>query len=255
MKKLLSALAGIAILAVIITAGCVTPVLPPTVTTPTGTPAVEEITPVQLIVVEKTGTVYNVGDSYVLELPSNPTTGYDWAVIDNGGLTITQKYQAPETELLGAGGYTIFTITPETAGTFSFTLKYMRSFEGEESTLYTYTDSITAVEFFGMGPMEEPRTHAVYTGSMDVKAGEYIGIVTSGNPTTGYVWTTEKTEGLTISEPKYMPADSKGLVGAGGSYYWLITADKAGTYVFKADYKRSFENDPITSFDLDLIFS
>jgi inhibitor of cysteine peptidase len=59
--------------------------------------------------------------SYVLHLPSNITTGYQWSVLSMDEKVITVKshhYIAPETKLIGAGGQEewIFEATPDAFG-------------------------------------------------------------------------------------------------------------------------------------------
>jgi inhibitor of cysteine peptidase len=52
---------------------------------------------------------------FVVSLPSNPTTGYQWSVknYDKNRLTLlTSRYVGPKTKRIGAGGVMTFTFAP-----------------------------------------------------------------------------------------------------------------------------------------------
>lgn len=52
---------------------------------------------------------------FVVSLPANPTTGYQWGVTeyDTSQLVLVSGvYQAPQTKLVGAGGTMVFTFKP-----------------------------------------------------------------------------------------------------------------------------------------------
>lgn len=58
---------------------------------------------------------------FVVSLPSNPTTGYQWTVksYDKNRLTLlTSRYVAPKTKLIGAGGTMTFTFAPVAGKSF-----------------------------------------------------------------------------------------------------------------------------------------
>lgn len=67
-----------------------------------------------------------------LELPSNPTTGYEWqAVQDKELFDISSEYVEDEKdqEMVGVGGRQIFTLTPKEAGKTTVTFSYIRPWE------------------------------------------------------------------------------------------------------------------------------
>jgi inhibitor of cysteine peptidase len=73
-----------------------------------------------------------VGDQFVVELPSNPTTGFSWTVAESGPLTQVgeAKYQSEAEEgVVGAGGIDAFTFKAERTGSGTLTLEYRRSWE------------------------------------------------------------------------------------------------------------------------------
>ena len=68
----------------------------------------------------------------VIQRPCNPTTGYDWEVInDSGLLDIESRYEAaPHSQgMTGVGGTTIFTLHALKEGSGSFQLLYKRKWE------------------------------------------------------------------------------------------------------------------------------
>jgi len=75
--------------------------------------------------------VLSADETYTLELGSNPTTGYDWYIKSNSGLTVEQEYVPKVTDpgICGAGGTAVFRMTAETPGEYSIVLSYERSFE------------------------------------------------------------------------------------------------------------------------------
>ncbi|MDO5844210.1 MAG: protease inhibitor I42 family protein [Methanocorpusculum sp.] len=257
MKKLwIIPLAALVLLGCIFVAGCITPDTPPAVT-PTGPGPVIVDEPVLTIFFEKTGLSYNIGDTFKITLPSNPTTGYDWAVTETEGVNITQEFIAPEKVMPGAPGKSVFIIKAEKEGNYPFTLKYMRSWEGEESTISVYNDEMVCAKTDE--ELLTPRGSVEFVGEVNPAAGKTVKIITSGNPTTGYEWTAKGSDGLTVSEPLYIsvkPASSveTQAVGTGGKYAWTVTADKAGTYRFTAEYKRSFETEAVSRYTVDITF-
>lgn len=70
---------------------------------------------------------------FSVTLPSNPTTGYHWelaAALDEGIVKLVNStYQAPATDLLGAGGEEIWTFKAVGRGETVIELKYVRPWE------------------------------------------------------------------------------------------------------------------------------
>lgn len=67
-----------------------------------------------------------------LELPENPTTGYEWQVIQDQELfDIKSEYveDKKDEDMVGVGGTQIFTLTPKEAGETEITFSYLRSWE------------------------------------------------------------------------------------------------------------------------------
>jgi predicted secreted protein len=74
----------------------------------------------------------NAGDHFRIALTSNATTGLAWQVTvaeDAPARLVDQRYEGPETTLIGAGGQQVFEFTATSAGTTALAFEYRRSFE------------------------------------------------------------------------------------------------------------------------------
>ena len=71
-----------------------------------------------------------VGDSFLLSLESNPTTGYAWqAQFDEGLLELVEARFEPSSDAIGAGGIESFEFRALAEGDTEITLLYKRSWE------------------------------------------------------------------------------------------------------------------------------
>lgn len=87
------------------------------------------------------------GERVLVALDENPTTGYSWSATASKGLTIvSDSYIAPDTTLVGAGGYHEWLLSPETVDTYTFKAVYMRSWEGATATDKTFGIVIQATQ-------------------------------------------------------------------------------------------------------------
>ncbi|MHB1340450.1 MAG: protease inhibitor I42 family protein [Coriobacteriia bacterium] len=80
------------------------------------------------------------GQVLVVELPGNPTTGYNWQVVDPPAVLKQQgelTYE-PESDLVGAAGMVTLRFEGVEAGAGALTLEYARSWEST-AALETYT--------------------------------------------------------------------------------------------------------------------
>ncbi len=82
--------------------------------------------------------VYDIGQTIVLTLESNATTGYSWQLTDPVDSKvvkfISDNYVAPESNLVGAGGVEEWTFKAVGKGKTKIKLEYVRPWEkGQES--------------------------------------------------------------------------------------------------------------------------
>jgi len=78
---------------------------------------------------------FEVGQTLVLTLASNPTTGYEWEIaeIDEAILKETHhEYKADWPVLIGSGGRDVWYFRAEAEGRTTLTLNYRRSWEEAE---------------------------------------------------------------------------------------------------------------------------
>jgi predicted secreted protein len=76
-----------------------------------------------------------------IKLASNPTTGYSWypsvPLERNPFISVTSKYEADETDRMGASGFQVWEITGNNPGKTSITFEYKRSWEKEVKPVKT----------------------------------------------------------------------------------------------------------------------
>ena len=76
--------------------------------------------------------------------------------------------------------------------------------------------------------------------TVQLATGDTFQVKLNENPTTGYQWTLETTDGLEIMNDNFLPP-ATGLVGAGGIHEWDIKATASGTQQVTGVYSRSWE--------------
>jgi inhibitor of cysteine peptidase len=89
----------------------------------------------------------DTGQTLVISLPSNPTTGYSWEVetIDAAVLSQTgepEYVSEAEGDVVGAGGTETFRFEAEASGTLQLTLIYHRPFEEGVDPIDTFTVTV-----------------------------------------------------------------------------------------------------------------
>lgn len=79
---------------------------------------------------------------FVVKLASNPTTGYQWSVIDYNKHCMSLKeshYLAPKRQLIGAGGQMIFTFNnlhgPKACASTTISFNYARPWESKSGSV------------------------------------------------------------------------------------------------------------------------
>ena len=82
----------------------------------------------------------NVGDSFIIRLESNPTTGYTWSLVESPkGIVekVSAVYEPHETEgrLLGSGGTEVWTFKAIAKGKVTLTFDYARPWEANAAPI------------------------------------------------------------------------------------------------------------------------
>lgn len=79
--------------------------------------------------------------------------------------------------------------------------------------------------------------------SISLKNGENFTLQLRENPSTGYAWELNVTEGLSILSDEYIQDEApEGEVGVPGNHTWIIEAVSPGSQQVNGIYKRSWEN-------------
>jgi inhibitor of cysteine peptidase len=72
----------------------------------------------------------SVGEPFVIELESNPTTGYEWQLdVDESRVKVVGRQYRRGGEGVGAGGSELFTLQPVKSGDVSIRAEYKRAWE------------------------------------------------------------------------------------------------------------------------------
>lgn len=73
------------------------------------------------------------GTEFTLTLESNRTTGYEWQLAESPDETLVRfignRYEVPDTKLIGAGGREVWTFRAVGKGRTEIRLKYVRPWE------------------------------------------------------------------------------------------------------------------------------
>ena len=85
-----------------------------------------------------------VGGSLTVTLDSNPSTGFEWVLVNIGDETVLKNvantYEAPEdTDMVGVPGEETWTFEALKKGTCSVSMEYSQSWEGGEKGAWTFT--------------------------------------------------------------------------------------------------------------------
>jgi inhibitor of cysteine peptidase len=96
-------------------------------------------------------------------------------------------------------------------------------------------------------PRQEVITEANNGTTINLENEETFYLRLKENPTTGYSWQLNLSQGLSLISDEYYPPESKEgerpLVGAGGVHLWEIKAAAEGSQKVTGIYKQSWENE------------
>ncbi len=194
---------------------------------------------------------YNEGQSVIVALASNPSTGYDWAVTATDktfGYPVTTKFVASSSKI-GAGGTTKLTWATKGAlsmvGKHAIELSYQRSWEKKPTKVLHFV-----IEILAAGALKPVRlTDANNKGSASAKAGQDVIVSLSSNPSTGYSWS------LVNADKSFAPVETfestSNAVGAGGFqvFTWKTTGAAAlGAHQVTLNYQRAGDTSPTKTF-------
>jgi inhibitor of cysteine peptidase len=261
-------LAGMLAMA-LIACGCTTSPGGPVTPTPTESPApTETSTQVPWAGLPLYNESYNgetiavsPGERFVIALGENPTTGYSWNATFTTGLVTTGEGYSPNPAtqgLAGAGGIHYWIVEVPEPGAQQFSAVYIRSWEGVLPDDQTFSLNIIAGEVqTPPGKKLVTYTEADNGTTVSVLQGSMFAISLAENPTTGYSWNATISPGLELVDDQYLEnAHAPGMVGVGGTHWWILRAVTAGAQEFSATYIRPWEGvlpgDQTYSLDIDV---
>jgi len=191
----------------------------------------------------------NIGDTFMVTLCSNATTGFIWseATIGDPSVVAWTSHGAwgPVTDLVGAPGNEAWSFRALKMGQTTISMDYSRPWEGGEKGVWNFkltvavgqplAVTITCDEFVGGGK---------YVGEAQVAAGSTLRVSLCSNATTGFSWT----ENARIANPAILAqtgheyqAPTSGLDGAPGNEVWVFLAQKRGQTTVKMEYSQPWE--------------
>ncbi len=116
-------------------------------------------------IIDWTGEVA-AGQTLLLTVASNPTTGYSWTAAQDGELFDIRSYYVAEPQdepVSGAGGWQSFILTPKAPGTARVSFTYSRPWEASGADIqFTYTVEIS--EALGLSVTEDGCVEAAEQG-------------------------------------------------------------------------------------------
>ena len=182
----------------------------------------------------ETGTTFNVS------LSENPSTGYTWNWTLTPGLElVNDTFVANESGLIGAGGIHTWVLKMTGNDTQTFSAIEKRSADPVLGNETTFSLNITPA----IGDMNlMTYTEANDNQTVTMAKGDSIAIQLAENPSTGYRWIVNSTDGLTVKDLGYDQREAApGMVGVGGNHTFQITATGEGNQTFSGVYQRAWE--------------
>lgn len=170
-----------------------------------------------------------VGDTLVVRLPANPTTGYDWRVVSTNDALLPaagEPLYAAESDLTGAGGVYTFRFLAQAAGEAAVQIGEFAP--GADDPDQTLDFNATLVEPAPLTGNTVTVTADDAGKRIDVTAGDWLAIELESNPTTGYLWLLTANDGAVL---RLLPESgfvqdpgAEGVTGAGGVQHFLLRA-------------------------------
>jgi inhibitor of cysteine peptidase len=88
----------------------------------------------------------NAGDSLILTLDSNPSTGFSWSNASISKVSVikemSREFKEPDSKLMGASGQDIWTFKALEKGTSTISMNYSRPWEKDVAPIATFNVTI-----------------------------------------------------------------------------------------------------------------
>jgi inhibitor of cysteine peptidase len=183
-----------------------------------------------------------VGQEFTISLPSNPTTGYSWALagsLPDGLLLVGSQYKPsqPDPNVVGSGGVEEWTFKATKAGTATLTFEYRRPWEKELPPAQR--------KVFVVKARPASDTADLYR-TIETQPGSALKIGMEANPSTGYEWQMVSTlpAWLDLIEHEFRAGPCPPpYVGCEGVEEWTFDVKGQGQAVLVFEYRRAWEKD------------
>lgn len=174
------------------------------------------------------------GDTLVVRLGANPTTGYDWRVVSANDALLPaagDPVYAPSADLPGAGGVYTFRFLAKAAG--EATVQIAEFAPGADDPDLTLDFNATIVDPAPLTGNTVEVNSADNGNNVQLTAGDWLKIALEENASTGYVWSVTANDGAVL---RFVPtgdataeaASEDAVAGAGGSRIFLLRALQPG---------------------------
>jgi inhibitor of cysteine peptidase len=195
----------------------------------------------------------NEGKQVVVNLASNPTTGYDWAVTSTDksfGYPTTKFF--PASKATGSGGTTRLVWSTKTPfsliGQHKVVLSYKRAWESKAAAkTFSFTIDVRPANAKLSVNLDEKSAGK----TVSVTKGQTVVLTLPSNPTTGYDWNVVQTDkSFGYPDETFVPGGPQ--VGSGGSqvFTWSTnTPFASGTHTVKLGYSRSWEKTALKTYE------
>lgn len=175
-----------------------------------------------------------VGDTLVVRLAGNPTTGYDWRVVSTNDALLPSAgdpVYTPSADLTGAGGVYTFRFLAKAAG--EATVQIAEFAPGADDPDRTLDFNAIIVKPAPLTGNTVELNAADNGNAVQLAAGDWLRIILEENASTGYLWTVTANDGAVLRFAPTSSATVAGeldttVVGAGGSRIFLLRALQPG---------------------------
>lgn len=167
-----------------------------------------------------------MGDTLVVRLAANPTTGYNWRVVSTNDTLLPaagDPVYAVSSDLTGAGGVATFRFLAKAAG--EATVQIGEFAPGADHSDTTLDFNVTIVEPAPLTGDTVTATAEDTGKTIDVAAGDWLAVELESNPSTGYLWLVTANDGAVLRLlPEGGFAATGDAPGAGGTQRFVFRA-------------------------------
>ena len=184
----------------------------------------------------------NTGDTLVLRLTSNPSTGYSWRITQNNDALLAPQgqpaYVPAASGLIGAQGTQVFTFTAAATGGDALTLSYQRPNSGSQDA---NTFHLRAVISDPAAPAAKviKLTDADNNSTVKATVGDTLSVQLAALPSAGFNWTVIDNATGVLKPAGSAVVRSTNRIGAGVTDIYTFTVTSTGEASLKMAYLRA----------------